>query len=130
MAVASVYYAQSTEAAPAPITNDYTKIHQVAGKAWSDKTGHIALERIYRKYQWPLPPDLQQAAANDRIAIQSPSDRSASSPSYAQTVTQGKGNTVGSITVYPAESHAEYLAPITIGGQTLQLDIDTGSSDL
>ncbi|MCJ1394238.1 hypothetical protein MMC18_007116 [Xylographa bjoerkii] len=36
----------------------------------------------------------------------------------------------GEVTNTPTQSDAEFLAPISIGGQTLMMDFDTGSSDL
>jgi aspergillopepsin I len=36
----------------------------------------------------------------------------------------------GSVANQPANNAAEYVSPVTIGGQTLVLDFDTGSSDL
>ncbi|KAI4253852.1 MAG: hypothetical protein LQ352_003436 [Teloschistes flavicans] len=36
----------------------------------------------------------------------------------------------GSVTTTPEQYDTEYLTPVTIGGQTLNLDFDTGSSDL
>ena len=36
----------------------------------------------------------------------------------------------GSVTATPEQYDSEYLCPVTIGGQTLNLDFDTGSADL
>lgn len=36
----------------------------------------------------------------------------------------------GEVTATPDQYDEEYLAPVTIGGQTLNLDFDTGSADL
>ncbi len=36
----------------------------------------------------------------------------------------------GSVTATPAAQDVEYTCPVTIGGQTLNLDFDTGSADL
>lgn len=36
----------------------------------------------------------------------------------------------GSVTATPAAQDVEYICPVTIGGQTLNLDFDTGSADL
>ena len=36
----------------------------------------------------------------------------------------------GSVPATPEEYDVRYLCPVTIGGQTLNLDFDTGSSDL
>ena len=40
------------------------------------------------------------------------------------------GSGTGEVTATPEAHNAEYLCPVTIGGQTLNLDVDTGSSDL
>lgn len=39
-------------------------------------------------------------------------------------------NNDGSVTTTPTQFDSEYLTPVTIGGQKLTLDFDTGSSDL
>jgi hypothetical protein len=49
--------------------------------------------------------------------------------------TSGTGNStagagVGLVAATPESGDVEYLAPVTIGGQTLNLDFDSGSSDL
>lgn len=37
----------------------------------------------------------------------------------------------GSATATPSDSYdSEYLVPVSVGGQTLNLDFDTGSADL
>ena len=36
----------------------------------------------------------------------------------------------GTVAATPEQYDSEYLSPVTIGGQTLHLDFDTGSSDL
>jgi len=36
----------------------------------------------------------------------------------------------GTVAASPEQYDSEYLSPVTIGGQTLHLDFDTGSSDL
>lgn len=36
----------------------------------------------------------------------------------------------GSVTNTPTDEDSEYLCPVTIGGQTLNLDFDSGSADL
>src|ERR1700761_8128407 len=64
------------------------------------QAGPVALQKTYLKYNTPVPNDVQAAAAD------------------------------GSVTATPAQYDAEYLCPVTIGGQTLNLDFDTGSSDL
>ena len=36
----------------------------------------------------------------------------------------------GSVTASPTSEDSSYLCPVSVGGQTLNLDFDTGSSDL
>lgn len=66
------------------------------------KSGANSLASVYRKYNKEVPQELAAAAAANN----------------------GEGiNT-------PAANDEEYLTPVVIGGQTLKLDFDTGSSDL
>lgn len=73
------------------------------------RKGPVQLAKIYRKYRVPLPPDLKTAV--ERIL--------------------GKRSTGGAIAT-PEDHDVEYLTPVSIGTpeQVLNLDIDTGSSDL
>lgn len=75
------------------------------------RKGPIQLARIYRKYGVPLPEDLR--AAVYRI------------------LNSGKRST-GSAVATPEDYDVEYLTPVSIGTpeQVLNLDFDTGSSDL
>ncbi|KAG7293695.1 hypothetical protein NEMBOFW57_003751 [Staphylotrichum longicolle] len=75
--------------------------------------GPIQLAKIYNKYGVPLPDDLQ--AAVDRIRRGSTAKR-----------------TTGSAETKPEANDVEYLTPVSIGtpAQVLNLDFDTGSSDL
>ncbi|KAF2216981.1 hypothetical protein CERZMDRAFT_119702 [Cercospora zeae-maydis SCOH1-5] len=44
--------------------------------------------------------------------------------------TQTKGSEDGEVSAIPEENEIQYLSPVTIGGQQLYLNFDTGSSDL
>ena len=66
------------------------------------KSGPKAYASVFAKYGKEIPADVKAAAANnDGVVVTSP-------------------------TIYDSE----YLTPVTIGGQTVNLDFDTGSSDL
>lgn len=45
-------------------------------------------------------------------------------------VERAAASQTGSVTASPQEYDSEYLAPVTIGGETIVLDFDTGSADL
>ena len=67
------------------------------------KSGPAALAMLYGKYNERAPEEVTAALAN------------------------GGG---GTVTASPESYDMEYLCPVTIGGQTLNMDFDTGSSDL
>ncbi|KAL8709381.1 MAG: hypothetical protein Q9220_005875 [cf. Caloplaca sp. 1 TL-2023] len=76
-------------------------VHQTTPKPFK-KSGPAAMLATYGKYNAAAPEDVvKAAAAND-----------------------------GTVTTTPTQYDSEYLTPVTIGGQTLNLDFDTGSSDL
>ena len=66
------------------------------------KSGPAAMAATYAKYGKEAPADVSAAAANND----------------------------GTVTATPEQYDSEYLCPVSIGGQTLNLDFDTGSSDL
>lgn len=66
------------------------------------RNGPAAYAKAFKKFGKPLPADLAKATGND-----------------------------GSVTATPEDQYdSEYLCPVDIGGQTLNLDFDTGSADL
>lgn len=76
-------------------------VHQTVPKPFI-KSGPAAVAAVYAKYGATPPQDVvDAAAAND-----------------------------GTVTTTPEQYDSEYLTPVSIGGQTLNLDFDTGSSDL
>jgi hypothetical protein len=66
------------------------------------RKGPAAYARAFKKYNEPIPHDLAVATGKD-----------------------------GSVTASPEDAFdSEYLCPVSIDGQTLALDFDTGSADL
>ncbi|EOD50683.1 secreted aspartic proteinase precursor [Neofusicoccum parvum] len=76
------------------------------------KSGPYALAKAYRKYGVPISEDLQAAVNN------------ATGSTFKRAT--------GSATTTPTQYDSEYLTPVSIGtpAQVLNLDFDTGSSDL
>jgi len=91
----------------APATGNFS-VSQVRNSHHVTKHGPIALAKAYRKYGVPVPDDL------------------------AAVVSRVSKRTTGSATTTPEEYDSEYLTPVSIGtpAQVLNLDFDTGSSDL
>ena len=76
-------------------------VHQTIPKPFK-KSGPAAILSTYGKFNACAPGDvIKAAAAND-----------------------------GTVSANPGQNDFEYLSPVTVGGQTLNLNFDTGSSDL
>ena len=65
-------------------------------------SGPSSVAKVYAKYGKAVPAVIAAAAANND----------------------------GTVTASPEEYDSEYLCPVTVGSNTLNLDFDTGSSDL
>lgn len=87
--------------AAAPTQKGFS-IEQVPKNVGKLTAGPQLTAKVYKKFGKEMPDAVAQAAA-------------------AQT---------GSVTATPEQYDSEYLAPVTIGTQTLTLDFDTGSADL
>lgn len=93
-------------ASPIPIPRPETAVATKKGFTVNQGTakpyqaGPVVLNKAYSKFNKEAPEEVKKAAAG------------------------------GSVTATPEQYDAEYLCPVTIGGQTLNLDFDTGSADL
>lgn len=89
-----------------------------------------------------VPVELERRGAAFRLdqTVQKPfilSGPSAMARTYAKfgkaipaVIAAAAANNDGTVTATPEEYDAEYLCPVSVGGTTLNLDFDTGSSDL
>lgn len=96
--------ALSTQVAASPVAAPGVRINQVSvGKKL--KNGPLEVAKTYQKYKVAVPANVAAAAA----AVQS-----------------------GRVTATPESYDESYLCPVTVGtpGVTLNLDFDSGSSDL
>jgi len=94
---------------PTPNVEKRSFTHRVrrSVNTYGESAGRDAMLKAYRKFGFQL------------------IDRAANTT----TPSSGNGQT-GEVTATPVENDAEYLEKVTIGGQTLTMDFDTGSSDL
>lgn len=72
----------------------------------TQRDGPLALAKVYRKFSKPMPEILANSAPIRATSVE------------------------GDVSANPEQFDSEYLCPVTIGGQTLNLDFDTGSADL
>jgi hypothetical protein len=59
-----------------------------------------------------------------------PTTPAADNSTAPAAATNGTGSAFGSVAATPEPGDVEYLSPVNIGGQTITLDFDSGSSDL
>ena len=78
--------------------------------------GAVAMRKVFRKYNFVVKGDF---ASFSRAATNG----------TASTAAAGSNKT-GSVAANPGPNAALFLSPVDVGGQTLNLDFDSGSSDL
>ena len=99
--LASAVLASLAVASPIEKRGSRFTVQQEANPAFVARSGPAAMAKALGKYNATLPPAIAAAASND-----------------------------GTEPAQPTSNDEEYLCPVNIGGQTLSLDFDTGSSDL
>lgn len=78
--------------------------------------GAAAMRKVFRKYNFVVKEDF---AGISRAAV-----------GTNATATAAGGNKTGTVAANPEQNAALFLSPVDIGGQQLNLDFDSGSSDL
>lgn len=114
------------------------KVERVPNPNYTGRNGPRALLKTLRKYRMPIPASVANAASQQNEMISKRQNRKkgkghkqkGGAAAAAGGATAAATNGTGSVTATPEANDVEYLAPVTIGGQTLNLDFDSGSSDL
>jgi hypothetical protein len=86
--------------------------------------GMAAMRKVFRKYKFEVRESFM--ASSDGFISDKKQKQNATKPAGA---TAGKNQT-GSVIAAPEQNAALFLSPVDIGGQTFNLDFDSGSSDL
>jgi hypothetical protein len=73
------------------------------------------MRKVFRKYGWVVKEDF--------VALSRATNATAEA-------TAAGANQTGKVAANPEENAALFLSPVDVGGQTLNLDFDSGSSDL
>jgi hypothetical protein len=87
------------------------------------RSGPAAMRKVFRKYNFKTKEDFM--VKDGFISFSKQTQGNATIDAVA-----GKTNTTGTVAANPQDNAALFLSPVTIGGQTLNLDFDSGSSDL
>ncbi|KAJ4416277.1 hypothetical protein N0V85_002346 [Neurospora sp. IMI 360204] len=124
----------------APYTKRSFKVERIRNPNFKARNGPRELLKAYRKYRMPVPQPLLDAMNAQRngttptITQEDFSETSMPDTSRIDAIGgSGKaaaGTEAGAVTATPEQDDVEYLAPVKIGGQTINLDFDSGSSDL
>lgn len=114
------------------------KVDRVRNANFVGHNGPKAYLKALRKYRMNIPPELmdaikaQGAAAPvaDKLTNSAKVNAAGNTTSAAANTTTAAAAGTGVVAATPEQGDVEYLAPVNIGGQTLNLDFDSGSSDL
>ncbi|KAI8626539.1 acid protease [Xylariaceae sp. FL1651] len=109
------------------------KVNRVPNSNYNSRNGPQALLRALRKYGMPVPASVEHAAAvqDEILAKRNAQERRLRAKGRRSQLCDEKsaGGKVGLVTAAPEADDVEYLSPVKIGGQTLNLGLDTGSAD-
>lgn len=117
--LATILLLSITFAAPNKVQRRSFKIHQKRHDLTGSRSGAMAMERAYRKFGFPPP---KTSSARE-------SDASRTKRNSVKERALERKLAVSKIEASAQEADSEFLSPITIGGQTVNLDFDTGSAD-
>ncbi|KAI0405084.1 aspartic peptidase domain-containing protein [Xylaria palmicola] len=126
------------------------KVDRVRNPNSTPRNGPRALLKTLRKYRMPVPASLLNAAEKQEELISKREPRRQKGMGqgvYGAQARKGHGrggkkgaapqqgaaansNGTGIVVNVPEKDDVEYLSPVNIGGQVVNLDFDTGSSDL
>jgi hypothetical protein len=121
-------------AAPAParrstIQKRSFKVPRQLNKAHpTGPNGMAAMRKVFRKYN--LKPRAEFASPEGLIDQKKQGSKNGSGSAAPAAAAAAGKNQSGTVMATPEQNAALFLSPVDIGGQTLNLDFDSGSSDL
>jgi hypothetical protein len=130
-------WAPSILAAPSSLSlrNRSFKVERVKNPNFKRYDGPKELLKTYQKYRMPIPQDLLDSFDDQPEDNASPDDvQSGAGPqtfklTHVDTTARPVA-AVGLVSATPANGGIEYISPIQIGGQTVNVALDSGSADL
>jgi hypothetical protein len=122
-------------AAPAPVRKrtiqkrSFTVPRQLNTAHPTGPNGAAAMRKVFRKYNFKVNEDFVVKEGFIGQAKQSGQDEQQNATATAASAGNTAGQS-GSVAANPEDNAALFLSPVSVGGQTLNLDFDSGSSDL
>jgi len=83
--------------------------------------GMAAMRKVFRKYNFQV---------KDEFMVKEGFISQTKQGQNATTGATASSNQTGTVAANPEDNAALFLSPVDVGGQTLNLDFDSGSSDL
>jgi hypothetical protein len=87
----------------------------------------LAMRKVFRKYNFQV---REEFMSREGLIGQTKASNKNGSSSQGSAAAAADKNQTGTVMATPEQNAALFLSPVTIGGQTLNLDFDSGSSDL
>ncbi|KAK4040661.1 aspartic peptidase domain-containing protein [Parachaetomium inaequale] len=125
-------WAPSILAAPSSAQKRSFKVDRVRNPNFKRYDGPRELLKTYQKYRMPVPQGLLDSLGNQSDDDVLAEDGHPETPKTFKLthVAAQAANAVGSVPATPANGGIEYISPIKIGGQTVNVALDSGSADL
>jgi hypothetical protein len=126
-------WAPSILAAPSNIQKRSFKVDRVKNPNFKRYDGPTELLKTYQKYRMPIPQELLDFLENqshDSVVAEDVHSAPPKAFKLKHVTTAQAANAVGSVPASPANGGIEYISPIRIGGQTINVALDSGSADL
>lgn len=113
----------ASSSAPARLQGRSFKVHEKRNVGAEFRDGEAAMGRAYRKFGIPVP----ESHTSNKVVTSDSKYKNLTDEAVATN-----GGTVASKIAAATEQEGDtsFLSPITIGGQSLNMNFDTGSSDL
>jgi hypothetical protein len=118
-------------AAPAPVRSRNIqkrsfKVPRQLNKAHpTGPNGAVAMRKVFRKYNFKVK---EEFVVKEGFISQSKQGEQQNATANDAAATAGNGT--GTVAANPEDNAALFLSPVDVGGQTMNLDFDSGSSDL
>lgn len=121
-------------AAPFPLQSRSFKVDRVRNPYFKRHDGPRELLKTYQKYRMPIPQELLYSLIDQENGVVAETvgkgTAKNSKLTHVDATSQGASAAAGLVSATPANDGIEYISPIKIGGQVINVALDSGSADL